>query len=406
MEHGRIPTLAGRRTTLVGLLLMAIIPLVGCSGTHLHHPGNLTLAQQAQTSFQEADLSGSVADERERLGEILDSELAVVQRHTKAIRDGELITIVSAEDAKLSWKRLEGQVNARLIELASGRDQELTTLEAQMDGELQTMASAAEAYLDNQPADEDPEARCPLPEQIPDALSSPELDEYYAAYRQACEAHLALRDQRDELLAATDAFLFELRALGVLIDGARSTMATVRDQYLLAQPAKDDPAARCPLDEDAPTMLSSPELSFLFGAYRQACDRYLVQQDGRMGLLARSQGVLGEIAREIQADQSRAHADRTELARLSAEYKKAKKELDDTKAGEKEDLVAKAQEVKKKLADWMETAEKAGAIEPLQLDSLVEALEKHGPTSTACSTRSSPRAARTRALPKPRPTPA
>ncbi len=168
-----------------------------------------------------------------------------------------------------------------------------------------------------------------------------------------------------------------LQNLEIEIGEKEKGLAGFKDQYLLVQPTKEDPAPTCPLPEEIPTEVSSAAAQTLFGAYSQACAELLELFETRKTRLASFSGSLRELAMEIAEDDEERVRTRAELQRFSLAYKMAKKAYDDAvKDGQATDLAAEAEDLKKKLGAWMEVAAEIGKLKPLHLDSLIGALEE------------------------------
>jgi hypothetical protein len=116
----------------------------GCSGVHLHSEANYQIATKAQTAFDDAKLASSVAEERSRLNQILQRELAAVRRQTLATRDAHLLAILVGDDRNTSWDQFDRTVQGRLQELL-GAD---TSVFPKLDAALNRLKSALERLPD------------------------------------------------------------------------------------------------------------------------------------------------------------------------------------------------------------------------------------------------------------------
>jgi hypothetical protein len=158
----------------------------GC-GSHLHSKQDHELAKQAQAAFDKADISASLDEERVLLTEMLTQELAIVRRHTLAQRDAELVLIVGATSAELSWQRLATQLADRERQLAGGdpaKIQELLEAAANLPGRQENLRKFQATY-DAARVPGDPNLACPPPATRP-AKISPSAGFLYDAYAGAC----------------------------------------------------------------------------------------------------------------------------------------------------------------------------------------------------------------------------
>lgn len=158
----------------------------GC-GSHLHSKQDHELAKQAQAAFDEADISASLDEERALLAEMLAQELAIVRRHTLAQRDAELVLLLGAGSAELSWQRLTTQITER-ERLLAGADaakiQELRQAAASLP-EREANLRKFQATYESARVSGDPGLACPLPATRP-AKISPTAGFLYDGYAGAC----------------------------------------------------------------------------------------------------------------------------------------------------------------------------------------------------------------------------
>lgn len=91
----------------------AMLALTGSlGGCHLYDAGNQTLAQSTQTSFKDAKIGQTMAEERELSKAMLESEIAAVRREVEAMRDEALTRIVDQR-----WEVFDKDVNWRIERL-------------------------------------------------------------------------------------------------------------------------------------------------------------------------------------------------------------------------------------------------------------------------------------------------
>lgn len=164
----------------------------GCAGVHLHNEANYQVATKAQTAFDDAKLASSLAEERSRLAQILQRELAAVRRQTLATRDAHLLAILVGDNRNASWGEFDRTVQGRLEELL-GAD---TSVFPKLDNALTRLKSAQErlrdaefAYRTLRPGPGDPALTCPPPtpgSSGPPKLSSERLQAIYDAYSVEC----------------------------------------------------------------------------------------------------------------------------------------------------------------------------------------------------------------------------
>jgi hypothetical protein len=102
-------------------ITLLIWSLSGCSATHLYRPQNHQLATLASATFDEANLSEGLDEERALLEELLEREVEVVHRHTVARRDAHLRNIIGGSDSTTSWGSLDALMS-RLDRIAGGSD--------------------------------------------------------------------------------------------------------------------------------------------------------------------------------------------------------------------------------------------------------------------------------------------
>lgn len=105
---------------LTALLISFSVGICGCSSLRIHRPQDLSNAQQAQMQFQAAELTQTVAAERDRLRTVLTEELELVRQHTLARRDARLLYIIGEGDTYEAWAFLEDDIKGRLKELGVG----------------------------------------------------------------------------------------------------------------------------------------------------------------------------------------------------------------------------------------------------------------------------------------------
>jgi len=101
------------------ILLLAAVCLIvgGCSGLHIHQPGDFENAKSAQTHFNNAKLKETVTTERKRLATVLETELELVKRHTLARRDARLVYIIGEGESQKTWEFLEKDISDQIQDL-------------------------------------------------------------------------------------------------------------------------------------------------------------------------------------------------------------------------------------------------------------------------------------------------
>lgn len=154
-------------------LALACALAAGC-GAHLHSKQDHELAKQAQAAFDQADISASLDEERNLLADMLAKELAIVRRHVLAQRDAELVLVLGADSAELSWQRIEARVAERERALAGAdpaRVLELLQAAANLPDRERALRQFQAAYDAAREAG-DPDLACPPPAARPAKLSA------------------------------------------------------------------------------------------------------------------------------------------------------------------------------------------------------------------------------------------
>jgi hypothetical protein len=271
------PTTRHRRRLRPAAGLVALLLInTACGGVHLYNKANHDLAQRAEAAFKEAELAKSLDDERKRLAEMLAREVELARRHTVALRDAELVSIIGGDTLDNSWNELATRAEKRLRDLigkdvtALDRIQTRLAVEASLDG-------TALRYRMARPAAGDPAPTCPWHPPDP-VFSRPELEEAFETYQNAVRAFDVARPA--EARRACTAY----QALG---------------------PAASDPVLPC--------IFSDPRLEGRFYLHRQQCATYVLLDHGLPGRI-------GSASRAIAAVEGASNELRDRLAKLRRDY--------------------------------------------------------------------------------------
>jgi hypothetical protein len=82
--------------------------MTGCSSIYLYHADDHKLAQTAQASFKAAELTKSLAAERDATEKLLARELAAVRRDLASLRDEKIVAFLSSSSSAKTWDMYEG----------------------------------------------------------------------------------------------------------------------------------------------------------------------------------------------------------------------------------------------------------------------------------------------------------
>lgn len=117
--------------------------LCGCADLRLYNAGQDEIAKKAAAAVNEAEISKSLASEREAMLTLTKSEQDAVRRDQLGRRDRRLIAWLSATDQKHSWDSLDSYVSKRIQDLTGTSN---TDLIKRIDGNSAVLKTSRETF--------------------------------------------------------------------------------------------------------------------------------------------------------------------------------------------------------------------------------------------------------------------